>query len=107
MGRPVEREVEWVRPLGEGARKRHRHATSRGKVVRFTVQLEIWWTGQWLPIVRYDGAHGVAHRDLYEGPTKKRKAYLALDFNEALTVADRDVDRRWRAYKDDFVRRNG
>jgi hypothetical protein len=36
----------------------------RGKLVeRFTVQLEIRIIDQWLPIVRYDNAHGYCHRD--------------------------------------------
>lgn len=105
-GQPVVREVEWVRPLGEGVRKRHCHATTHGQVVGFTVQLEILFAGRWQPIVRYDAAHGFAHRDVYDTPTRKRKEALALDFSDALTVADRDVDRNWRQYMETFLRRN-
>ena len=100
------REAEWVLPLGEGAQKRHWHATERGKVVAFAVQLEIWFEKQWQPILRYDAAHGFAHRDLYETRTRKRKEDLRLELAEALTLADRDIDRNWRAYRDAFLGRN-
>jgi hypothetical protein len=95
-----------VRPLGEGVQKRHRHETVRGKVVAFTVQLEIWLESAWLPIVRYDAAHGFAHRDIYETPRRKRKERIDLDLSDALTLADRDIDRNWSRYVEGFRRRN-
>ena len=52
--------VEYVRALGEGARKRHYHETSRGNVAVFVVQLEVELRGAWVPVVRYDMAHGQA-----------------------------------------------
>ena len=50
--------VEYVRALGEEARKRHYHETRRGTVVAFVVQLEVLLRGVWVPVVRYDMAHG-------------------------------------------------
>lgn len=70
--------TEYVWPLGEGARKRHYHETRRGKVVAFAVQLEVDLRGQWVAMVRYDMAHGRAHVDIYETPTRKAKEFLDL-----------------------------
>jgi hypothetical protein len=37
--------------------------TDQGQGVDFTVQLECWIEDRWRPAVRYDTAHGQAHRD--------------------------------------------
>lgn len=95
-----------MRPLGEGVRKRHWHETVRGKLVRFAVQLELWFGGAWQPILRYDASHGFAHRDVYETPERKRKERISLSLPEALTLADRDIDRSWSRYVDAFKERN-
>jgi hypothetical protein len=39
----------------------------RGNVVDFTLQLAILVNREWMPIVRYDTAHGEGHID-YIGP---------------------------------------
>ena len=100
------REAEWVRPLGEGVQKRHWHATVRGRVVGFVVQLELWFAEAWRPILPYDASHGFAHRDVYETPQRKRKERINLDLPEALTLADRDIDRDWPRYVEAFRERN-
>lgn len=42
-----------------------------------------------MPIVRYDTAHGYAHKDLMNPDGSKEKIFLGeADFNEALTLAD-------------------
>ena len=41
-------------------------AIERGQVLEFIVQLEIAVGRQWKPVIRYDTAHGFAHRDRYE-----------------------------------------
>lgn len=95
-----------MRPLGEGAQKRHWHETVRGKVVALAVQLEIRFGDAWQPILRYDAAHGFAHRDVYETPRRKRKEPVGLSLPEALTLADHDIDRNWHRYMEAFKRRN-
>jgi len=102
----VGRQAEWVRPLGEGAQKRHWHETVRGKVVAFAVQLEIRFGEAWQPILRYDAAHGFAHRDVYESPRRKRKEAVGLSLADALTLADHDIDRNWYRYVQAFRMRN-
>jgi hypothetical protein len=98
--------VEYVRALGEGARKRHSHVTSRGEVVVFVVQLEVQFRGTWLPVVRYDMAHGKAHVDVYETPRRKRKQFLGLPPGEVLTLAEEDIRDNWERYQEEFLRRN-
>jgi hypothetical protein len=32
-------------------------------VLQFVVQLEVEQEGAWMPVIRYDNAHGFCHRD--------------------------------------------
>jgi hypothetical protein len=57
---PQEYEVEL---LYESVRYRVRYETHKGQVIGFVVQLEFKTTLGWRPVVRYDTAHGFAHRD--------------------------------------------
>ena len=98
--------IEYVRALGEGAREWHCHETRRGTVVSFVVQLEVELRGAWVPVIRYDMAHGRAHIDLYETPTRKRKQFLELSPAEALTLAEEDLKENWEEYQAEFLRRN-
>ena len=93
--------TEYVHALGEGARKRHYHERRRGRVVAFAVQLEVELRGQWVPVVRYDMAHGQAHIDLYETPTRKTKHFLDLSPAEAMTLADEDIKENWKQFPRD------
>jgi hypothetical protein len=98
--------IEYVLPLGERARKRHYHETRRGRVISFVVQLEVELQGVWLPVVRYDMAHGQAHVNLYETPRRKTKQFLELSPAEAMTLADEDIKENWETYQQEFFRRN-
>lgn len=95
--------VEYVIPLGENARKRHYHETVKGKVIAFTVQLEVFVNGEWREIIRYDSAHGFAHIDRYYLNGRKIKKELNLKLNEALTLADEDIKENWKVYQKDFL----
>jgi hypothetical protein len=98
--------TEYVRVLGEGARKRHTHETRRGRLISFVVQLEIEIRGAWIPVVRYDMAHRMAHVDVHETPNRKTKRFLGLSPAEAVTLADDDIRDHWERYRDDYLRRN-
>ena len=98
--------TEYVRPLGEGARKRHYHETQRGRIIAFVVQLEVEVRGSWVPVVRYDMAHGRAHIDLYQAPGRRTKQFLTLSPAEALTLADEDIKENWGRYRKEFLRRS-
>lgn len=96
--------VEFVAIIDNGVRKRHIHIIERGKVTSFVVQLETKVGDSWLPVVRYDNAHGKAHIDLFSITGKKEKTFLELDFNAALTLADWDINNNWENYLRDFMR---
>ena len=98
--------VEYVRALGEGARERHYHETRRSTIIAFVVQLEVELRGSWVPVIRYDMAHGQAHIDVYESPRRKRKQFLDLPADEALTLAEEDIKDNWERYQAEFLRRN-
>lgn len=84
--------VEFVIMLGDEDRYRHRHVRIGGRVVEFAVQYEIRSKGEWVPVVRYDTAHGFAHRDLFIEKGEVVKTPLGLtDFNMGLTFAESDL----------------
>lgn len=74
--------------------------TDHGEVVALhVVQYEMRREGEWLPVARYDTAHGFFHMDLYtvRGPVKYRIFVPAL--SQALTFAIDDLKANWRSYK--------
>ena len=95
-------EKEYIIPYSEDVRKRHYHKTTKGKVVKFVVQLEVKHGGNWNEVVRYDCTHGFAHRDFYDLSGKHIKEELYLSFEDALTLADDDIDDNWETYKLNF-----
>lgn len=97
------RVTEYVIPLGENARKRHYHETEKGKVVGFTVQLEVLVGSQWEEVIRYDSSHGFAHIDRYYLDGRKVKKELAMKLSEILTLADEDIKENWKAYQKAFL----
>lgn len=96
-------EKEYIIPYSEDSRKRHYHKTVRGKVLKFVVQLEVKYEGSWREVVRYDCAHGYAHRDSYNLRGKHTKENLYLGFEDALNLADDDIDDSWEVYKHRFL----
>jgi hypothetical protein len=96
-------EKEYIIPYSEDVRKRHYHKTIKGKVVKFMVQLEVTHEGIWKEVVRYDCTHGFAHRDAYNLSGKHVKEELHLSFDDALTLADDDIDDNWETYKHRFL----
>jgi hypothetical protein len=96
-------EKKYIIPYSEDARKRHYHKIIKGKVVSFMVQLEVNHEGGWKEVVRYDCAHGYAHRDSYDLAGKQIKEELYLSFEDALTIADDDIDDNWENYKYRFI----
>ncbi len=77
-----------------------------GRVLRFVVQYEATIGGRRVPVVRYDTAHGYAHRDQMFRDREPIKTRLGdrLSHNEALQIADDDVKRHWRAYRSQLMR---
>ena len=71
--------------------------------MRFTVQLEIRYGQSWREVVRYDCAHGFVHKDIFNLKRVNKKMDIALDYEEALTFADGDIDDNWEVYREKFL----
>ncbi len=96
-------EIEYVLRLGTDDRYRHRHIREKRKVIFFSVQYETMIENKWHPVVRYDTAHGFAHRDLFTRKGEVIKTPLFVhDYNSALAFAESDLKANWEMYKKDF-----
>lgn len=96
--------VEYLAPLGTEGRRRIRHVRLRGQVIEFLVQYEIRIAGEWNPVVRYDTAHGFAHKDVLHPAGKADKEALPFtDYNLALIYAENDLRKNWKKYREAFL----
>lgn len=83
---------EFLRYLGEQSRLRVLIVTRRGKVSGFLVQLETLIGEVWVPVARYDTAHGFAHLDiLHHGSSAEKIRLVETDLNKALEAAFTDL----------------
>ena len=90
---------EFFRDIDDQTRLRVAIRTVRGKVVTFTVQLEIYRKERWVPVARYDTHHGFAHLDiLHADGTEDKIRLVARDFKEALDMAFADLLTNWERY---------
>ena len=100
----MEKVVEFVIPLGPNDRRRHRHISQKGKIAKFIVQYETKIANKWHAVIRYDTAHGFAHKDiLHFGKSSDKIKLVFSDLNEALTFADNDIKSNWKKYKAQFI----
>lgn len=96
------RTVEFRRLLDEFNALRVRFETDRGQILRFVIQLECLFSedGEWTPVVRYDTAHGYAHRDVLRPRQREEKTVISVqDYNEAFTIAMDDIVKRRSEYR--------
>jgi len=101
----MEQAAEYVIRLGPRDRYRHVHIRVRDRVVFFRVQLETLIGEEWMPVVRYDTAHGFVHRDLLDRRGNAIKTPLFnQDLNDALTFAENDLKTNWVSYRERFRR---
>lgn len=86
-------------------RKRHQHNRYKNEIVEFIVQLEIFVRNKWYPIIRYDTTHGFAHCDIMHLSGKVEKiAIPTLNYRDALTYADEDLNENWESYRNLFLK---
>jgi hypothetical protein len=85
---------------------RFRFTTVGGKVTRFTAQYETMIDGERMPVMRYDNAHGVAHRDRLNrrGDVVEKTPMDVATLGEALNEAKREIAAYWRVFRADFLR---
>jgi len=100
----MEQTTEYVIRLSTQDRYRHVHVRVRGRIVFFRVQLETLVGEKWMPVVRYDTAHGFVHRDLLDKRGHAIKTPLFnQDLNDALTFAENDLKTNWFSYRERFL----
>ena len=67
--------------------------------------MEIFHKGKWHDFISYDTAHGFSHRDVIHIDKQIEKVALGVvDYNEALTFAQLDIDTNWRLYRERFFK---
>jgi hypothetical protein len=99
-------EKSYVTLFSPEDRKRYRQVKQGKKILTFTVQYETLVEGEWRPVVRYDTAHRVVHKDMLDLKGREKKVLLAMsDLQEALLLADKDIRTNWQQYKERFLRR--
>jgi hypothetical protein len=98
------KQAEYIIRIGPSDRYRHLHISEGGKIMFFRVQYETRIRDVWYPVVRYDTAHGFAHRDLLNSDGSVEKTPLFnQDYNDALTFAESDLKINWEYYKRKFL----
>ena len=97
--------TEYVIPLGHDGRRRTYHKRLQQNIIEFVVQYELFIEGKWYPVVRYDTAHGFAHKDIltFNGTVTKYELPFT-DYNVALTFAEKDLKENWLVYREKFLR---
>ncbi|MDP9364308.1 MAG: hypothetical protein M3Q10_08830 [Chloroflexota bacterium] len=77
-------------------------------IVEFAVQYQIRLEGQERQVLRYDGAHGYAHRDLLDwhgNVIRKTPMREGIGYGEALTEAIDDIQEHWFQYRTRYLER--
>jgi hypothetical protein len=96
------RTVEFRRLLDYDNALRVIFDSERGRIVRFVVQLECQFVedGEWIAVIRYDTAHGYAHRDVMHPSKKEEKAKMSVqDYNDAFNIAMQDLTEKRYEYR--------
>jgi len=96
---------EFELKLSEKDQARISFRTEKGKVSKFTVQLERK-NGKWIAIVRFDTAHGKVHKHTFhpDGTQEITKLKFA-DYDQAFTYVYQYARLHWREMVAEFERK--
>ncbi|MBU0694078.1 MAG: hypothetical protein KKC11_05345 [Candidatus Omnitrophica bacterium] len=96
---------DFIRRYTDAARVRQSYLIYHRKVLEFVIQLEICINEKWFAVVRYDTAHGYAHRDYLhpDGRIDKTPIFYS-NYNEALTFVEEDIKNNWQLYQEHFIK---
>ena len=94
-----------VGTLGDFYRVRIR--AERRRVVRYTVQFEVWIEGRHRPAIRYDSAHGGPHRDPLDwtGRVIKKDWLPDMPYDIAVKEAILEIRANWLPFREQFEKR--
>ena len=101
-------EIVYEYPLDEEAQNwyRFRVMTDRGRVIQFAAQYETTIAGRRFPVVRFDNAHGFAHRDRLDrrgNVVEKFPLTTASTPADAIRIGEQDIRTNWRRYRQEFL----
>ena len=95
----------YLDPETRSCRYRHYHISKAKKIVEFRIQLEILVKDEWYAAVRYDTAHGKAHRDMLHPTRSQSKDWFeGYTIEEVLTIGQKDILENWSVYRDRYVK---
>jgi len=68
------------------------------------IQYESFLNHKWIPIIRYDCAHGFFHKDvLYPDGEKEKHPITITNMEDAVNYANDDIKKRWMFYKEKYL----
>lgn len=77
----------------------------RGVPTKFSLNLCGWIKGEWVPLVRYDNAHGPAHRhQFHPNGEDEIHDFLAMVPRTFVDKAQRDLNERAEYYLEEYER---
>jgi len=87
-------------------RLRVRLKVDKGILIDVVYQYETYVSEEWIPVVRYDCAHGFFHRDILMPNGDMEKKEIAIDnLKDASKYAEQDLKDRWEWYKARFIKK--
>ncbi|MGN6031786.1 MAG: DUF7718 family protein [Thermomicrobiales bacterium] len=102
-------ERAWFNYLDDRTRIRSRARFNRqGGIEQFTLQLEHCLDDRWLPVVRFDSAHGEAHIDYIDPKGQEyHKVWLGVGppYNQVFTLTEVELKTKFSVYVDEFLLR--
>ena len=78
----------------------------KSELIDVVYQYESFIDGKWIPVVRYDCAHGFFHRDTLMPDGSKEKQVIEIDdLKTASKYAEQDLKDRWEWYRDKYIKK--
>ncbi len=87
-------------------RLRIRFKKEKGHILDMILQYEASINDRWIPIVRYDCAHGFFHRDLlHPNGTEEKRVIEIPNLKFGFIFAKNDLEDRWEWYKEQYLKK--
>ncbi len=95
----------YLDPETRVCRYRHYHISKAKKIVEFRIQLETLVRDEWHVVIRYDTAHGKAHRDTLHPDGRQSKDWFeGYTIEDVLTIGQKDILENWSSYRERFLK---
>lgn len=85
-------------------RLRFKVITKKGLVTDIMIQYESYINNKWVPIVRYDCAHGYFYRDIMNPDGSQDKVAISIEKLEiAIGYSEQELKDNWQNYKNNYL----